>query len=187
MEAVKELIRKLQIPSDWELILVGDGSGFGTDKPCTFSCIPIHNGEPIKVEVPLVGGFNRCCTINLAEIMPFWLYLNFDYYQRNRRAKLKSSNGKYRCNVHIVTDSAWGAQAMSGYIDSKKHQDMRKMFSTYTEFGYNLHWHDIRREEYVVHQCADRLASEAREYVASIDAADALEVFSSHDLQAADG
>ena len=156
---LEEILTKLQIPDDWNLLLIGDGSGSTSEAPGGWSCYVFYNSGGFITERPrMFGGMNRGAPINFLECVQYWLAIR-QHYQEVGKDFLKTADA---CQAHIVTDSQWAAQAMSGHILSEAHSDIKSMYRYYTDRNYRLTWHKVPRATYTLQIRADGLAEQAR-------------------------
>jgi ribonuclease HI len=167
MKEVENLALRLNI-SDWDLILVGDGSGNGWENPGGWGCYIFNKQDTGEIlERPAIAGGLSCGgSISFLEAIPFWLAIRQHYYTWGGLDAC--AHGKI-FSAHIVTDSEWAAKAMSGSMEPKKHKDMAMLFRYFQDLGYRITWHKVPREVFLTHKKADRLSAQAREYIAGVE------------------
>ena len=165
---INALLKFLNVsPDKWNLLLMGDGSGSMASNPGGWACFAVEQGEyqqELTYHRPVYGAVSAG-PINWLETLPYWHFLRHHYYYLGG----KSLCAKNRVTTHIVTDSQWAAQTMSGRSKAKYHKDMQMMFAMYSEWGYNLVWHHVSRETVMLQSLADRLSAQAREYMQAVE------------------
>jgi len=158
LEDINGLITKHEI-HDWDLILVGDGSGNCWAGPVGYACFLYekNNETPIK---KFVGGAN-VGTINFAELMPYIAALR--WYNECKR---KTDNP---INVYILTDSKISADCGNRIAKRNKNGDMWASLDWFEDQGYCIQWIHINRNACEAHTIADQLASGGREFCRELD------------------
>lgn len=162
---LKELKARLTLPDDWDLLLVGDGSGMSWTSPggwCGAMLERSRESGAVKYYPLFVGGVNRG-SINWMEAMPYWVMVRHHYHKGGGRQLTD-------IETHIISDSKWVVEAMQGRYLLKNHQDMRALFKFYRNKGYRFHWHHLKREELSLNSLADKLAAVGREYMSFSEA-----------------
>lgn len=168
-EDVAALTHFLGIENNWDLILLGDGSGSQPDLPGGWACFGVELQQAacertVVFHEPVWGAVSAG-PINLMESMAYWAFLHHFHYYGGGRELCK----KTRLKTHIVTDSEWAAANMSGKGRTKYHRELVTVFSMYHDWGYQLHWHHVNRETILLQSLADRLSAQAREYVLAVE------------------
>lgn len=168
IETLQELIRAIRVPTEnWDMILVGDGSGSKWNNPGGWACAMIIrnrlSGE-VHYLTPFTGAVSRG-PINWLEAVPYWHCLRHHYYEMGGK-ELCARGG---VEVHIVSDSEWVVKAMSGQYRAKTHGDMVVLFNYFQNKGYQIWWHHFHREVVKLNSIVDRLAVNAREYINEIE------------------
>jgi len=149
-------------PDNWDLLLVGDGSGNAWVKASGWCCIVMDRNVHPELETPdmvTIGAQSAGCSINVAEVLPYWFALH-----RHWNAGGKSAADKH-WRVHIATDSEYAAKVIGGTqpMGGMDVAVLRGLFQPLAARGYALHWHHLPRETNPIHQYADRVAAAARE------------------------
>jgi hypothetical protein len=157
-ETLDELLERLGI-DEWDVLLVGDGSGTTGDRPAGWATISV---ERRTLERRLwIGAVNRG-TVNFAEAMAYLHPLNALACREDERRR--KGNGRFkRWLVHILTDSSYcaGAGASRGG-STTKHLGIWTGVESYARQGFILHWHHRGREDVELNRLADRLSRLAR-------------------------
>ncbi len=165
---LQHLIARLGIPvNDWDVILVGDGSGSAWHSPCGWACTLMFRERRtghVHYLTPFTGATSRG-SIQWCEAMPYWCCLRYHYHEMN--GKQHCQQGGVR--VDIVSDSEWVCNTMSGQHKAKTHEDMVMLFQWYKEHGYDIHWHHMPRTEVYLNVLMDEMSAEAREYISAME------------------
>lgn len=163
LQTLAEIAQNLGI-ANWDLLLVGDGSGSGWAQGCGWATTLVDNQTRERWQ--FVGGMNMG-SINLAELMPYLHALT--WYHANVGKQRIASIGRPLV-VHIITDSqviaAQGQQAAELSQSLPKVQEaqwaaMRQL----AHMGYLLHYHWIERCTTALNWAADLLAGMSRRAV----------------------
>jgi|JI9StandDraft_2_1071091.scaffolds.fasta_scaffold266444_2 ribonuclease HI len=158
-QTLQALLNELGI-KDWDVLLVGDGSGSAWNMGSGWGCVSIEKATQLRRS--WYGACNLGST-NLAEIMAYIHPLT--WYAREQ-VKSKSSQFK---QIHIITDSS--------YLASKGMQDDNNfgldkaiwhMFDVFQSFGLVLNWHWARRETVELNCLVDRISKDARKNLAEL-------------------
>ena len=142
---------------DYDILLVGDGSGSTWNRPNGWGCISI---EQASLERKVWYGASNAGSSNLAEIMAYLQPLMWFAHEQ-----LKKESMQFK-QVHIITDSAYltnkGKSSDSRYgVDAAVWQS----FSHFKSFGLNLHWHWAKRNSVELNSLADYLSKTARRHM----------------------
>lgn len=143
---------------DWDLLLVGDGSGSMPEEPFGWACCLIEKSSGGRQI--FYGGLSSG-TINLAELLPYVHAL--DWYERHIVDGRPSPRG-YR-SVHVVSDSntvvTWINQVNQGKLP-KKLRPIMCMLAGFRDLGYSLNAHWIQRQTLLLNNAMDLLAVKSR-------------------------
>lgn len=177
-ELFEVLLERLGI-KNWDLLLVGDGSGSHWGKECGWGCVSVER-ETLHRRV-WFGAMNDG-TINLAEVLAYLQPLT--WYTSQELAKRKQGHKIELKQVHVLTDSAYTANSSA---DLKSHNAMLwQLFKQFASQGIMVQWHWVRRESVDLNLFADQLSKEARLNVKGKDlpkqAADKYAVESAYDF-----
>lgn len=144
---------------DWDLLLVGDGSGSKPDQPFGWASCLI---ERVSGGRQMFYGALNCGTINLAELLPYILPL--DWYNRHIAEFRPTPNGFRR--VHVLTDSDtvanWINRINSGEGMPKLFKPLMFALLAFRELGYSLVAHWIPRESILLNSAMDLLSVSSR-------------------------
>jgi len=159
-ETLEALLERLNIPpGEWDLLLIGDGSGSNWNFECGWGCVSIQSDTMAR---KTWYGAMSSGTVNFAEIMAYIQPLTW-YVQREQDLRKKGFGSTYR-NVHILTDSRYvQKQGERGNANGKvKNKALWQLFKSFSSQGIIVHWHWIPRESVELNQFADRLSKSAR-------------------------
>lgn len=173
-ETINQLLTRLGIPlSEWDLLLVGDGSGSKYGYPVGWGCVAL---KPNQMSRKVYWGGANNGTVNVAEAMAYLIPLT-EYAAEVQAAAKKSTRGMDAKNVHIITDSRYVQQRgnQTGNIQYKKNSAIWSGFEVFNRQGIFLHWHHAPRETVGLNFVADILSKEARKlFVGSNDPPDSI-------------
>jgi len=161
---ISALLAGIQV-KEWDLLLMGDGSGSGHACPGGWACFPVANDKGNHVFLDPVFGAVSHGSINLMEVMPYWHFLHQHYYYMGGAETCLEK----KIQVHVITDSQWAATAMSGRGKITVNRDMMALFAIFRDWGYQIHWHHVSRETIELQSMADRLAAQVRDYVKAVE------------------
>jgi hypothetical protein len=149
------MLADLQIV-DWDLCLVGDGSGNSWKNGCGWACVLVDRVS--QWQSPFFGGMSAG-SISLAEFMPYFQALSF-YHHEFGRERLKFRG---RLQVHVITDSQVISQHGNQVADPRNAlpKTQQAMWAGMREFGtmgYEFHYHWARRSTSVLNKYVDLLS-----------------------------
>lgn len=121
--------------SQYDLLLIGDGSGSRWEHPCGWACLLI---DRLTRGRRVFFGAMNAGSINFAEALPYLQALNwFDAHFGKDRIKETG-----RLTVHVVTDSqvvaTWGNAALTMTVPPRKHIPLWGMLRAYKDVGYDI-------------------------------------------------
>ncbi len=165
------LARLLQVHGveNWDLLLIGDGSGSGAMQPCGWAVALIDRATAIRRL--LVGGLSMG-SISIAELWPYVMVL--DHFDSTIRGAVhrKSLKQTFSLDVHVFTDSQYIANAGARVASRGKHIALWAGIGYFERAGYNINWHwiqDGRDSPFLLHKLMDELASEGRHRMKGIE------------------
>lgn len=147
--------------TDWDLILIGDGSGLSATDPCGWAVVLIDRVTGIRRM--LMGG-QSMGTVTVAELMPYIAALDHFHLAMRGQQHLKPGQ-PYDLTVHIFTDSQHTAKAGAGKHSRAKHGGLWAAMTYFERQGYRLRWHwleDGRENPFLLHKLMDEMSAEAR-------------------------
>jgi hypothetical protein len=155
LDGIRHLAAELGI-SDWDVILVGDGSGSGWTVPTGWCCVLID--RVAKRRQKFYGGMNFGTSV-MAELIPYVQALS---YYHERRSRLGEAGP---CRVHIITDAlpiATDGQALlrggKSLLDLKSNQPFWGALAAFGQLGYRIAFHHLPRSTTVLNLYADDLS-----------------------------
>ncbi len=155
--------------TNWDLILIGDGSGSSAVHPCGWSVVIIDRRTGVRTL--LVGGQNMG-SITLAEALPYLLALQ--HFDSNIRGTIHAADPGERQElfVHILTDSQHTARAGQGKHSRDKYGAIWAGLDHFGKLGYYLNWHWFesgRENPFLLHSFTDEMASVGRSRMMDIE------------------
>lgn len=154
-------------PTDWDVLIAGDGSGTGWNAACGWASVLVD--RKLKLRKTFVGGMNSG-TCYLAELLPYVQALSWyaDGPGKAHLADLRKVNSRGRLRVHVITDNAAVAQQGVGGCARRKGNFYWKMIEGVEEAGYCLNWHWVGRSKLALNRLCDHLAGLCRKGVGSV-------------------
>lgn len=158
-ETLEELLLRLQIqPNDWDLLIVGDGSGSNWNYQSGWASVSI---EKETLERRVWFGAMNCGTVNFSEMMAYLQPLNW-YVSAEITRRKKRGKARFR-KVHIITDSEYCRNiGEKRALTPKKNGALWRIFDDFHRHGLLLHWHWIPRATVGLNVYVDKLSKEAR-------------------------
>jgi len=147
----------------WDVLLVGDGSGSGWAHACGWAATLICRRHQARRF--FYGGMD-CGSVNFAESMPYIQAIT--WYDAHHGKALLKQLGMLR--VHILTDSqviaGWGTKAMQGHSElPRKHIGLFSAMREYRRLGYHCNFHWAPRMTTELNWAADLMAGLTRREV----------------------
>ena len=157
-ETLDELLERLSIV-DWDLLLIGDGSGCNWNFECGWGCTSIENSTFAR---RAWHGAMSAGTVNLAEMMAYLQPLCW-YVDREVKRRKKENYKTVIRHVHILTDSQYvKTKGSSKTMLAGNAGPLWQVFQQFSAQGMMLHWHWVRRETVELNKFADQLSKAAR-------------------------
>jgi ribonuclease HI len=162
-ELLQAVLDRVRI-REWDLLLIGDGSGSGWDGAAGWASTLINRWT--RDRFVFFGGAN-VGSVNFAEMMPYFQALIW-YHNHAGKDEVKKRG---LLNVHVITDSAvtvnHGAKAAQPGQELPK-VPQRALWAGMRELGhmgYCLHWHWAERSTNSLNFLADLIAALARRQI----------------------
>lgn len=160
MELLQAVLDKARI-TQWDLLIVGDGSGTGWDDCCAYASVLVD--RETRGRKTCFGG-NRWGSINLAEMEAylkplFWFHAKFGSERLRRRSPLY---------VHVITDSqvtvTHGIRAanLSESLPNVAHRPLWAAMREFAHMGYCLRYHWAPRCTSELNTLSDLIAGLSR-------------------------
>jgi ribonuclease HI len=158
--ALDEVLKSLGV-TQWDVAIVGDGSGTAWGEPCGWSSI-LHERKS-SLRKCFNGGFSHG-TNNLAELIPYlqamlW-YANGPGKKRLHDLRMLDHNKVL--TIHIVTDSEITAKQGNGEYNRKANREIWAAIDSFCDRGYRFYWHWLGRSKTGLNILADYLAGNSR-------------------------
>jgi ribonuclease HI len=155
-ETFEAMLERLGI-EEWDLVLVGDGSGSNWKRECGWGCVAF---EANTLTRRVFYGAMNLGTVNVGEMMAYLQPLTW-YLSRNQdEGKNKASRSRV---IHIITDSEYvKTRGENGNVGSKRNHIMWSVLDLIKRQGYVMHWHHVPRDTVALNMYADLLSKAAR-------------------------
>lgn len=140
---------------DFDLLLIGDGSGTVFNKACGWACVSWNR---LTEDIEMHNGSSSCGTNNFAELIPYVQALwHFD--QCFRQLALPGQKAK----IEIVSDSEVTVRCGNGIYARKGNACLWSAIEWFERSGiYNIHWNHVHRNTNRFSKRCDWLAGETR-------------------------
>ena len=153
---LKDLARSLDI-AEYDLLLVGDGSGTVYAEPAGWSCLAY---DRIKDSIVLHAGAVTAGTNNFAELAPYAHALWFHHQEH-------PLGGPFR--AHVVSDSELTVRCGNRQYTRRANGALWAAIEWFEGQGYRLRWHHVARATIPWNRLADEVAGRARRAIAGIN------------------
>jgi hypothetical protein len=156
-----ELLNHLQLKhSDWDALIIGDGSGSQWKNPMGWGAVLIDRQTGVR---PVFWGAMNCGTSTVSEIMPYLQALLW-YTTDGPGVKLKNTKAVKNDNVriHIVTDNSTVAHCGNDAGSRHTHKALWAAIDAFRQEQFVINFHHIRRTEVSMNILADFLSKAAR-------------------------
>lgn len=150
-------IDKLKI-TQWDYIILGDGSGTTRDKPCGWASVVIDKKNRRR---EYSGRYNFGGSNIVAETMAYVQPVSDIVKQE---LKLKKAR-----RIHIITDCQYVAEAGNNIEMRRKNPCLWAPFEAAQRHGFFVIWHWWRRDEIRLNQLAHELANAQRKVLNDAD------------------
>lgn len=157
-DPLDKLLKTLKI-KEWDLLLVGDGSGSQWDKECGWGVTAIERSTMTRRV--FYGAMNNG-TMNFAEAMAYLQPLTY-YLAKEEDKRRAGKVDVVGMSVHIVTDSEYCRhRGTSRSTQLKKNRGLWAMFELIQRQGLILNWHWVKRDIIALNRFSDGLSRAAR-------------------------
>jgi hypothetical protein len=158
VEPLQALLQRASI-TDWDILLVGDGSGSKWDHPCGWATTLIDRATEGR---KLVFGANNLGSVNMAEMLPYLMALSW-FHQQFGKERLRQ---RAPIHVHIITDSQvtaqHGTRVANHALPNVGHRPFWAGIQELGRMGYRLTYHWAVRSDSTLNWMADLIAGLAR-------------------------
>lgn len=104
-ESLDKLMQALELPDDWDLLLVGDGSGHTWQMHCGWGCVSVRRKDMSR---EVWHGAMNYGSVNLAELMAYMQPMSWFY-----RELCEAGQWNKLYKVQILTDSTYVVNQLS--------------------------------------------------------------------------
>jgi len=154
--SIQEVLKDLGVATtEWDAVIVGDGSGTGWEHSCGWASVLIDHYSSYRVE--FYGGWNKG-TSHIAEIMPYLEALTW-YVAGPGSIKTGTSNTKH---IHLITDNANVANCGNRQAERGTYPWLWAPFLHIERMGYILKWHWVARNRLALNKLADYISGLCR-------------------------
>lgn len=150
---LEALSSELSLP-EYDLLLLGDGSGTTCHESCGWACVAYNK---LTDDIEFHNGSMSCGTNNFAELIPYCQALwHFDQFYKTVAAPGVAGR------VEIVSDSEVTVRCGNGIYARKGNGFLWSGIEWFEKNGYNIHWTHVRRNTNKFSKRCDWLAGETR-------------------------
>jgi ribonuclease HI len=154
-------LKQQGVPSDWNLLLFGDGSGLKWEIGGGFAVFLIDKARGLREHV--VGAISKS-TVNRMELSAYVHGLAYHYHD-----VLKGKITEPPYNVWIFSDSEFTVKTGQGKNRIKANADLWSVINWFETRGYRLNWRWNERNSTPLGTMADWLAGNARRAVKALE------------------
>lgn len=177
MASLEEVLLQLGI-ANWDVLLVGDGSGTTLERGSGWASILIDHHTGLR---KCFWGGMSTGTVNLAELMPYLQGLTW-YSRTHGPARLHDLRVRHRrpescLQVHIVSDSEIVVHQGQGKVRRKANYELWAAMDAVAALGYMIHWHWVGRDRLALNMVTDHLSRLARQAAESIKLPDGTSIY----------
>jgi ribonuclease HI len=148
---LEDLARQLFV-ADFDLLLVGDGSGTVYAQPAGWGCLAYDRR---KQQVNLHTGATSCGTNNFAELVPYVQAL-WHHHQDHQQAPA------IPVRVQIISDSELTVRCGNGCYARRANACLWASIAWFEQNGYRLAWRHVLRNSNPWSALMDAVAGQAR-------------------------
>ena len=155
-----DVLRELGVgEEDWDVLLIGDGSGTDWKNSIGFSCVLIdHFGN---YRVPFFGGLNTG-TSQLAELLPYMLALTWYKSGPGKQRKEYRKSRQESVMVHVITDNQNLANWGNRQARRNAYPEFWAVYDYFESSGFSFHWHWMPRTKVGLNRLTDMVAAAMR-------------------------
>jgi hypothetical protein len=166
MAPIGEVLSELGV-TDWDVLIVGDGSGVGWDRGCAWASVLI---EHYSMRRAVFKGVWDPGTVGIAELSAYFhaLVAYASGPGKTRLHDLLQSRSDARVQVHVITDNETIVRQGLGVYSRKANAPVWAGIDYVVSTGYRVHWHFLKRDRLGLNQLVDHLSRECRKAVEAI-------------------
>jgi hypothetical protein len=154
--------------TEWDVLLVGDGSGVGWADPIGSYCVLIDHksGARTAFAAGLSAG-----TITIAEMLPYalaMLWYSSDQGPGPALVAHKATVDRKSVSVHVVSDSQAFVTMGNNRASRRQHRPLWAMYTSMGAMGYDFKFHHVGRDRIALNVLADVGAGLARKAMCGV-------------------
>lgn len=154
-EPISELLERFNI-DQWDVLMIGDGSGSRWGKPCGWGCAVI---DRLTGESGIVSGAVSTGTNNVAELMAYvFPLMELAEIERKRHAAGEEFRTR---NIHIISDSDYVVGVARKVKKTGTHAMLWSAIEAVKRFGFILTWHHTKRSCVDLNVYTDHIARQS--------------------------
>jgi hypothetical protein len=164
VQTLDSILADLLVPSDqWDLVLIGDGSGTTADNSCGWASVMVSR-LPVPGYRRSFFGYQDTGGILYAELQAYRHAIEWHWRHKGQelmRAGLRVSP-RYTIRTHLLCDNQ--TAVLQGKREYKREAEIFqwRFFDQAEELGYQLNWHWRPRNHVQLNRLCDALAGSAR-------------------------
>lgn len=178
LSSVQEILTKLDIGhNDWDILLVGDGSGQGWEMGCGWACVLV---DKMSARRKLFFGGMNSGTIGIGELFPYLHAMM--WYSRNpgkiRHKRLAKQFGHpVTLKVHIITDNEITAKQGNGKAKRNTNIELWSGLDYISRLGYSFTFHWVGRSNIGLNLLTDHISRESRKALENVTIPDGCSIY----------
>jgi ribonuclease HI len=156
---------------DWDVLIVGDGSGTSWERGCGWASVLIeHYSNRRKT----FNGAMSVGTVNIGEVLPYVQAMSW-YSRGPGKARLHDRrtngvpDGREMLHVHVITDSEVVANQGNNPERRKSNTEWWAALDHIASKGYLIHWHWMARDRLGLNVLTDHLSRASRVAIEAVD------------------
>lgn len=162
--SLTEVLAELGVrDQDWDLVIIGDGSGSDKTRACGWSSVLIDRRRRIKRKV-FSGAFSLG-SVSIAELMPTLQTLL--WFEENHGERTRKDLGR-AVRVHVITDSRITASQGNHSVARRCNNHLWFLLDTLIASGYVLAWHWLGRDRTGLSILTDHLSRLSRRHIEEV-------------------
>lgn len=143
--------------ADWDVLMVGDGSGCGWDIGCGWATAVVDRASGGR---KLLWGGWSTGTVTIAELMPYVHALA--WYENVCGERTRAARNKAVLAVHVISDSQTVVHQGNHTAGRHKLLPWWACWAGYLRAGYTARFHHVRREQVGLNVLCDHVGRCAR-------------------------
>ena len=160
MLVLEDFLKEFQIPEDWDILLIGDGSGSTYQAGIGWAGIMLDRASGRFITI---AGAQTNGTVTIAEIYPYWQLLRYHRYQMHK----KSRDKPYK--VFAFCDNKGVVSCANDEEDPSTNLDYWVAFKLIKTPFYQTQFTHLPRDSNYLHNLVDQISVSAREYIQNLN------------------